>query len=385
MELEQRVEKLKNAALSCRRFGVHARRHCIAAGLVLAYLGASACSPAGVGVAAVEQNGLSAEVDAYLSELYDSGRFNGVAMVTFGGSTLLAKGYGFANIELSVPLTPQSKFRIGSITKPFTAMGIMILQERGALRVEDTLGSHLSDIPEHWQGITLHQLLTHTSGIMHSWSLPRFAATQMVPRTLDETLARYHDRPLLFEPGTSVTYSGVGYSLLAKVIETSTGLTYEQFLRAEIFTPLGMDDTGADRPEVILENRASGYRGEEGVLVNAASIHMPILTGGGNLYSTAEDLSRWDRGLTAGRLISAAGYEAIYTPRLDDNYGYSWEVRERDGMRVSRHGGSVPGFRTHILRIPEAELCVIVLTNVVQQPRPRPIIDRLVDIVLGSR
>jgi CubicO group peptidase (beta-lactamase class C family) len=188
-------------------------------------------------------------------------------------------------------------------------MAILILQEQGKLQLEDSLAIHLRDLPEHWASITLHQLLTHTSGIMHSWSLPGFEEKMMIPVTLDETLALFHDEPLLYEPGTGFAYSGLGYFLLAKVIETVSGCSYEEFLRAEIFEPLGMDDTGADTPDVVLKHRASGYVLEGGVLRNAPVIFMPILTGGGNLYSTVTDLSLWDSALTAQRLISPQSYD----------------------------------------------------------------------------
>jgi len=341
------------------------RTRFLPAGLCLALVCASAwgCGPAG-------PEDLAAELDAYLADLHTNSGFNGSVVVSVGDETLLAKGYGLADVELDVAVTPHTKFRIGSITKQFTAMGIMILQERGKLSVEDSLATHLSDIPAHWEGVTLHQLLTHTSGIMHSWNLPGFRETMATPATLDETLARFHDAPLLYEPGSDYAYSGVGYFILAKVIEVVSEQDYGEFLRAEIFSPAGMNDTGADRAEDILENRAGGYLREEGVLEDAPAIFMPILTGGGNLYSTAEDLVRWDRALRAGQFISPEGYEALYRPELD-NYAYGWFVGEGYGYLVLRHGGGVPGFSTHIVRIPNAELCVVVLSNV-QPPVPVP-------------
>lgn len=325
------------------------------------------------------QDAVAAKLDTYLANLNAGGDFSGSVAVTMNGEMLLAKGYGLANEELGIAATPRTKYRIGSVTKQFTSMAILILQEQGMLKVEDSLGTHLSDVPAHWAGVTLHQLLTHTSGIMHSWNLSGFAEIMMIPATLDETLVRFHDQPLLSDPGTNFAYSGVGYLLLAKVIETVSGRSYEDFLRTEIFSPLGMDDTGADTPDVILKDRASGYMLEGDVLKNARVIYIPIFTGGGNLYSTVKDLSKWDRALTALRLISPESYDAMYRPELA-NYAYGWHVSDRNGRREFRHGGRVPGFKAHILRLPDEHLCVIVLSNV-QHAAPGQIANQLADMV----
>jgi CubicO group peptidase (beta-lactamase class C family) len=344
------------------------------------------CGPSGPvepdEVGALAQDAIAAKLDSYLANLNASGDFSGSVAVTIDGEMLLVKGYGLANEELGIAATLRTKYRIGSMTKQFTSMAILILQEQGVLKVEDSLGTHLSDVPAHWAGVTLHQLLTHTSGIMHSWNLSGFAETMMIPATLDETLVRFHDQPLLFAPSTKFAYSGVGYFVLAKVIETVSGRSYEDFLRTEIFSPLGMDDTGADTPDVILKDRASGYMLEGGVLKNAPIIYVPILTGGGNLYSTVEDLSEWERALTARRLISPESYDAMYRPELA-NYAYGWGVVDRNGRREFRHGGGVPGFKAHILRTPDEHLCVIVLSNV-QHAAPEQIANQLADMVYDA-
>jgi CubicO group peptidase (beta-lactamase class C family) len=298
-----------------------------------------------------------------LDTILEQADLGGSVIVTRGGATLLSAGYGMANREHAVPNTPETKFRIGSITKQFTAMAILILQDRGKIHVEDRVGDHLTTVPDTWQELTIHQLLTHTSGIMHSWALPGFAETMSVPTTLDETLKRFFDQPLVFEPGTGFQYSGVGYFLLAKIIEEVSGKRYEDFLNEEIFTPLNMLDTGADRPDVVLEGRASGYgRNEDGIVQNAPAIFMPLLTGGGNLYSTVEDLARWDRALSAHTLISEEAYAAMYRPERE-RYGYGWRVGELDGRRSISHSGGVPGFNAFILRLPDQDICVVVLTN----------------------
>jgi CubicO group peptidase (beta-lactamase class C family) len=299
-----------------------------------------------------------------IASVVEAAGIGGSVMVCVAGEVVFASGYGMANREHSVPNSPQTKFRIGSITKQFTAMGIMILRDRGALDASDAVGDHVGPLPETCRGLTLHQRLTHTSGIMHSWALPGFSATMAVPTTLDATLQRFFDQPLLFEPGSDFAYSGVGYFLLAKVIEEVSDIPYAEFLSREIFVPLGEADSGADTQEAVIDRRASGYeRGEDGTVRNAPDIYMPLLTGGGNLYSTVGDLTKWDRALTAGRLLSVEGYEALYRPELN-NYAYGWQVGEtRDGIKRLSHSGGVPGFAALNVRVPSMQVDIVVLTN----------------------
>jgi len=174
--------------------------------LIVSCLGASPSIAAG--------QALAERMDRYLTELHLGGQLTGSVGVSERGEVLLAKGYGFADAEHEVSNTPQTRFRIGSMTKQFTAMAILILQEQGKLKVSDTLGMHLSGIPRTWEGLTIHQLLTHTSGLMHSWKLPGFEATMMVPASLDDVLKRFYEQPLVFKPGEGFGDSGLGYFVL---------------------------------------------------------------------------------------------------------------------------------------------------------------------------
>ena len=231
--------------------------------------------------------------------------------------------------------------------------------------------------------LTIHQLLTHTSGIMHAWALEGFQETMMVPATLEDILERFYDQPLVFTPGSGFQYSGVGYFLLARIIEEVSGQEYESFLRDEIFIPVGMHDTGEDRGEVIISNRASGYlRLEDGTIQNAPKIYMPLLTGGGNLYSTVGDLARWDRALAQHELISEDAYEMMYRPERD-GYAYGWRIGELEGRKTIAHSGAVPGFNSRILRIPEEDICVIVLTNSLPR-QASPVANTLAELVLNE-
>lgn len=302
------------------------------------------------------------KLDEYLTTKATSQLFSGSVLVARGDGNILRKGYAFANLEHRVPNTPETKFRLGSLTKQFTAMAILILQEQGRLSVQDTIAKHLPNAPASWHPITVHQLLTHTSGLMHSWDLPGFERTQMVPSTLDQTIARFTDQPLLSQPGEKFHYSGLGYFVLAKLIETVSGVPYATFLREQILDPLKLNDTGEDRQAPLLTHRASGYIRDGEGLVNAPPIDMALLTGGGNLYSTVDDLAKWDRALKAGRLLSRASYSAMYTP-FNENYGYGWFVGTERSRKRIEHDGGVPGFSTTIRRFPDDGVCIIVLSN----------------------
>lgn len=285
----------------------------------------------------------------YLETVAAKGHFSGAIMVVEHGKPLVAKAYGMANAEHQVPNTTRTKFRIGSVTKQFTAAAVMMLQERGKLSVSDPVDKYLDDVPDRWKGITIRQLLSHTSGLMHSWALPDFEKTIMIPAPPEQTLARFREQPLVSEPGEGFLYSGLGYFVLARVIEKVTGLTYDAFLKENIFSPLGMSDTGSDRPGPVVANRASGYVFSEGRLENAPAVYMPIFSGGGNLYSTVEDLLRWDQALYSAKAVSRKSFEAMTTP-VRNNYGYGWEMTEVFGHRVMAHGGSLPGFTAFIAR-----------------------------------
>jgi len=298
-----------------------------------------------------------------LGQVLKEADFSGAVLVSKGGDVVFEAAKGMADRTAGRPNTPETIFRVGSVTKQFTAMAVLILQDRGRLDVRDPVGRHVPGLPEAWRELTIHQLLTHTSGLMHSWALPGFRETMARPTTLDETLARFSDQPLLFEPGSDFQYSGLGYFLLAKLIEQVSGQSYAAFLRTEIFDPLGMKDTGADDPSLSLPRRAQGYdRGQDGSIQVAAEIFVPLLTGGGNLYSTVGDLAKWDRALASHQLVSERAYAAMYHPERK-NYAYGWLVGQVLNHDALFHSGGLPGFSAYNLRFPSDGIDVIVLSN----------------------
>ncbi|MFC1636609.1 serine hydrolase [Planctomycetota bacterium] len=307
-------------------------------------------------------------IDEYLNAQVAAGQFSGSVLVANDGEVLISQGYGLANIEHGVPNTPLTKFRIGSVTKQFTALAIMILQERELLSVHDPISAYVLDGPEAWKAITIHHLLTHTSGIPDFVSFPEYMDHSRLPHSLDETIGLFKYKPLRFTPGARFEYSNSGYVLLGFIIETITGQLYGDFLRQNIFDPLGMSNTGYDSNRTIILDRADGYKRENGILLNADHIEMDTPHAAGALYSTVEDMFLWDRALYTDQLVSLETLDAIFTPYEFDSwygsyYGYGWNIGEKHDREEFCHGGGINGFTAFITRFPQEEICIVILSN----------------------
>src|SRR5580704_14047117 len=248
--------------------------------------------------ACLAQN-IDSRMDQIVQSYVANKQFMGSVLVARGDQVLFSKGYGSANLEWQIPDTPSTKFRLGSITKQFTAASILLLEERGKLKVEDPVKKYMADAPAAWDKITIFNLLTHTSGIPNFTSFPDYATTEALPSPAEKTVARFRDKPLDFEPGSKFSYSNSGFVLLGYLIEKISGESYEKFLQENIFMPLGMKDSGYDSNSDVIVRRASGYApgGRGGPLVNAGFVNMTIPGGAGGLYSTTEDLLKWEQGL----------------------------------------------------------------------------------------
>jgi CubicO group peptidase (beta-lactamase class C family) len=290
-------------------------------------------------------------------------QFMGSVLVAKGTQVLLNKGYGSANLEWDVPNSPATKFRLGSITKQFTAASILLLQERGKLNVADAVKKYMPDAPAAWDNVTIYHLLTHTSGIPSFTSFPEYAKWEPFATTAAEEVARFRDKPLDFAPGEKWNYSNSGYVLLGYLIEKITGESYEKFVRENLFTPLGMKDSGYDSNSALIARRAAGYvLGKDG-LENAGFVHMSIPYAAGALYSTTGDLLKWEEGLFGGKLLSAASLDKLTAP-FKSNYACGLQVETKDGRKVIQHGGGIEGFNTQLTYYPEDKLTVVVLGNV---------------------
>jgi CubicO group peptidase (beta-lactamase class C family) len=311
------------------------------------------------GVAPVDAARLDAIVQPYVQDK----TFMGTVLVARGADVLLSKGYGSANLEWNIPNAPSTRFRLGSITKQFTAASILLLEERGKLKLEDPIKTYLPDAPMAWDRITIFNLLTHTSGVPNFTSLPEYRTQQLSETPLAKTISIVRDRPLDFFPGEKMSYSNSGYILLGAVIEKVSGTSYERFLQDNIFTPLGMKDSGYDSNSAIIERRAAGYSPSPKGPINAGYIHMSIPHAAGALYSTTEDLLRWEQGLFGGKVVSPASLRKMTTPFKND-YAFGLVVQTKDGHTVVQHGGGIEGFNTFLAYYPDDKLTVVVLANI---------------------
>jgi CubicO group peptidase (beta-lactamase class C family) len=317
---------------------------------------------------------LAGRMDAYLQAAHKLNWFSGSVLVARGGQVLLSRGYGMANYELDVPNTPQTKFRLGSVTKQFTSMIIMQLEAQGKLKVTDTLKTYFPDYPKG-DKITIRNLLTHTSGIHDYTGLPDYAKLQSLPTTALQIVERFKNLPLDFAPGEKLSYSNSGYVLLGAIIEKVTGGSYEKYLQEAIFQPVGMADSGYDHAGPIIKNRASGYEFADDKMANSSYIDMSVPFSAGALYSTVEDLYKWDRALYTEKLLPKASLEQMFTPfeskgvlstapgLSKENYGYGWMINSYAGHKDIHHSGGVNGFTTDIQRFTDDDACVIVLNN----------------------
>ena len=309
---------------------------------------------------------LNAKIEEYMQGAVKTNGFTGTILLARDGKPLVSKGYGYANIEWQIPNTSQTKFRLGSITKQFTSMLVMQLREQGKLKLEDSVCAFLTPCPDTWKPVTIHHLLTHTSGIPTYTGLPEWRKVNMMPKTIDEMIGFFRDLPLQWTPGEKYAYNNSGYFLLGAVIEKITGKKYEDVLRDQIFAPLGMSDTGYDWSATIIPRRASGYTGRPPDLRNAAAIDMQQPYAAGALYSTTEDLLKWDQALYTEKLLPAAAKQVMWTP-YKENYAYGWIIGNPSpqtfGHRRVSHGGGINGFTTVIIRLPDVNVTSIVLAN----------------------
>ncbi len=303
-------------------------------------------------------------VDEYMNGQMKANGFSGSVLIAQDGKVLIAKGYGMADVELNVPNTPDTKFRLASITQQFTAMAILELEEDGRLSTEDPVCKYILKCPNDWQGIKIVDLLTHTSGIPNFTDFPDYEKTSMLPTTVPELLARFENKPLEFKPGEKLKYSGSGYEVLGALIENVSREPYAKYLAEHIFEPLGMGDTGYDSATRIIPRRASGYRrdGDTGILVNATYLDMSIPYSAGALYSTVNDLYRWDRALYSEKLVSKKSLNRMFTP-YRDGYGFGWKIVKELERKAVIYGGGINGFSASIRRYPDDDGCVIVLSN----------------------
>jgi len=317
-----------------------------------------------VSVQAQESTDIATEIETLMDNVAATG-FSGAVLVAQDGEIIFEKAYGYANREWDIENTVDTRFRIGSVTKQFTGMAILRLHEEGALDVDDLICDYLDDCPDHWQQITIYQLLTHTSGIPNYTSFPDFLDVMVQNSESDDFVAYFHDEPLDFEPGSYWNYSNSGYHLLGLIIEEASGLSYHVFLRRTFFNPLGMENTGYEFNDSVIENRAYGYNS---LVTRSEYINMNIPYAAGSLYSTNHDLLIWNQALHNGEVVSQDAWDEMWEREIETGnvlyYSYGlFRIPLANGDMVIGHNGGIPGFISNNDHFVDANIDIIIWTN----------------------
>jgi CubicO group peptidase (beta-lactamase class C family) len=332
---------------------------------------------------------LAAQIDSMAAAALASWPAVGLSVAVLrGGDTIVAKGYGRADLENDLPATAQTVYRIGSITKQFTAAAVMQLVEQGKIALDDTIQRFLPAYHTQGHRVTIRQLLTHTSGIKSYTSLgPEWTSRMRLDLAPDSLVALFQDKPFDFEPGTRFLYDNSGFYLLGMLIERVSGESYAGYLQQHLFGPLGLSATRYCDERPLIPHRARGYERDSGRFVNSSPLSMTQPFAAGALCSTVGDLVRWARSLAAHRPVSAASYTAMTTPAtLTDGshttYGFGLVVGDLGGHRKVGHGGGINGFLSEIDDYPADSLTVAVLANS-ESARPGRLADDIARAVLG--
>ncbi|GCE28647.1 hypothetical protein KDA_41310 [Dictyobacter alpinus] len=311
---------------------------------------------------------LSTKIEALITNKV-SAHGPGVAIaIVKDGQTLYRQGHGLANLEWQIAITPATVFGLGSVTKPFTATAMVLLEQQGKLRLSDALQTYLPDYPAYEHEITLMHLLTHTSGIPNFITQPGFWKYHAYTNSLEDVIALFKDLPLDFEPGSAYSYSNSGYLLLGLIIEKLLDMDYGQALQHLIFEPLGMTHSCYMRSETIIPYRAGGYEREGGTYQNARGMSAETKHAAGALGSTLDDMLRWQQALRAGQLLDHAAQARMDTPLTlnngrRENYGLGWAPGSYRGHAFRCHAGGVPGYSSFIGYFPQDDLTILLLSN----------------------
>ncbi|MCB0279608.1 MAG: beta-lactamase family protein [Calditrichaeota bacterium] len=330
------------------------------------------------------QQSVSDQLDSYMQAQTDYRLFSGVVLVAKDNQIILKKAYGMANDSLSIANTVHTKFRLASLTKSFTALLLFKLQKRGLLSINDPLSGYIPDYPRGNE-ITLNQILHHTSGIPDLLQYQGFWQSLDHYVSAEEALRLFKDKPLDFEPGSRWQYSNSGYIVLGYIIEKLTGKSYFAALKHYVLDPLEMADTGFESDSLIEEIGASGYQEQDGQRQRMAYVQMSINHAAGALYSTVDDMYKWDRAFYPGAFLSAAEIDTLLTPGLNA-YGWGWGILPMHNRFQTKQvfmNGRFSGFAANISRYPQRNACVIVLSNLMTI-NPQLIADNLAAILFGQ-
>jgi len=315
-----------------------------------------------------DARGLTPAMDEMLAKEFKSNEPGAAVIVVKDGKVVFRKGYGMANMEFGIPIEPDMIFRIGSVTKQFTAVATLMLAEQGKLSLTDEITRFLPDYPTQGRRVTVEHLLTHTSGIVSYTGMPEWRPQMRKDVSLDEMIAVFKDKPMEFAPGERWNYNNSGYVLLGAIIEKASGMKYGEFIEKNIFAPLEMKRSFYDSTSRIIPRRAAGYsKGKDG-FVNAEYLSMSWPHAAGSLISTVDDLALWDAALYTDKLVKQESLKRAWkaVPLNDGRptkYGYGWGLSSLEGHPVISHGGGINGFTCDSMRLPDDRVYVAILTN----------------------
>ncbi|UCE59933.1 MAG: serine hydrolase [Phycisphaerales bacterium] len=335
---------------------------------------------------------LEGHIDEFLGRIYKPADPGAAVIVVREGQVVYRRAFGMANLEMGVPLAADMVFAIGSATKPFTAMAVMMLAENGKLSLDDDITKHLPRFPTHDQKITIRHLLTHTSGLKRLHSIETYWERIREDITVDELLGVFKDHPLEFSPGEKSEYCNSGYYLLGRIIEKTSGQTYEQFVLENIFDRLGMVNTCFADNRKLIPRRVSGYHKEDGEYVNAPFMSYTHLYAAGAVMTNVEDLAKWSEALRSETLISKSGLEELFTPFVLNNGKPAercpgWFSAEFGEHKAVYHGGGIFGFIVHTIYIPAKQLYIALLSNRIDRranPPTRVVAERVMHMALSG-
>ena len=332
---------------------------------------------------------LMKKIDAVMSEVYQPGQPGAAIIVRKNGQTVIRKGYGLADLELQVPVEPDMVFRLGSITKQFTAVSILILAQEGRLGLQDEITKFLPDYPTQGRKITIEHLLTHTSGIQSYTDMAEWLPLWRKDFSVKELVDLFKDKPMQFEPGESWAYNNSGYVLLGAIIDKVSGESYEQFVDGHIFKPLGMKSSCYGSTERVIPRRVPGYQMGKGGFVNAPYLSMTQPYAAGSLLSNVDDLAVWSEAVFSGKLVKKEWLDKAFTPYKLKNgessgYGFGWFAADFGGHRSIEHGGGINGFTSYEMTFPEDKIFLAILTNSAVEGRgPEPRAVKIAWLALG--
>ena len=298
----------------------------------------------------------------YAQAAFKAKDFNGAVLVVQKDKVIYKKAFGLADREWNIANTVETKFRIGSVTKQFTAACVLQLVEQGKLSTDDKLTKYIPDYPKG-DSITIHMLLNHTSGITNYTNLPEFWPKAVLPLSIDSMIALFKNKPLDFSPGSKWNYSNSGYFLLGVIVEKVSGKTFSEYLNQNIIAKIGLKNTSLDRLDSVLSFRAKGYeKNQQGVWAHAMYISMEGPYSAGAIVSTVDDLYQWTKALHDNKILSAASTQKMMTPYMN-KYGYGIGIDSLKTHKLVSHNGGIPGFVTNLSYYPADDVCVVVVSN----------------------